>query len=124
MAARSVLIAEDETIIAWELRKLAQSWGLSVAGSVDSGAAAIEAFDRDGADLVLLDIFLSDSISGIEVARHIRERSSAPVIFITASQDRGTKELAMAEAPAALISKPYEERKLMAEVFKALGLES
>lgn len=123
MAARSVLIVEDETIISWELTCLARSWGFDSAETFERGSDAIAAFDRNGADLVLLDIFLADSVSGIDVARHIRERSKVPFIFITASRDRGTRELALAEGPAAIVLKPFDENKLKAEVFKALGLE-
>jgi len=122
VAAR-ILLVEDEPLIAWNLRILISGWGFSILGPVERGRDAIEAFDREGADLALLDIFLADSLSGIEVARHIRSTSATPFIFITASRDMGTMELAEAESPAAMISKPYEEGRLKAEVFKALGLE-
>jgi CheY-like chemotaxis protein len=116
------MIVEDETIIAWDLRVMLEDWGLAASTAVEKGADAIRVFDRDGADLVLLDIFLADSVSGIDVAHHIKERSRTPFIFVTASQDPGTMELALAEKPAAVIPKPYDRFRLKTEIMKALGL--
>lgn len=122
MTKPRVMIVEDETIIAWDLRLMLETWGVRASAVVEKGADAIDIFDREGADLVLLDIFLGDSVSGIDVAHHIKERSRTPFIFVTASQDPGTMELALAEKPAAIISKPYDRIRLRAEIMKALGL--
>jgi CheY-like chemotaxis protein len=122
MTQPRVLIVEDETIIAWDLRLMLENWGVATSAVVEKGADAIRVFDREGADLVLLDIFLADSVSGIDVAHYIKEHSETPFIFVTASQDPGTMELALAEKPAAVIPKPYDRFRLKAEIMKALGM--
>jgi CheY-like chemotaxis protein len=121
MAAFRALIVEDEAIVAWALRATLERWGISATSVEMRGADAIAAFDRDAPDLALLDIFLADAVDGIAVARHIREVSEVPFIFVTASQDSATRSRALLESPAAIVPKPYGAEELRRAVMEALG---
>ncbi|MCU1587974.1 MAG: family transcriptional regulator, partial [Frankiales bacterium] len=77
-----VLIVEDEESISEPLGYMLKSEGFEVSVAA-TGPGGLEAFDRDGADLVLLDLMLP-GMSGTEVCRELRTRSSVPVIMLTA----------------------------------------
>ena len=77
-----ILIVEDEESFSDPLSYLLGKEGFEV-DVVDNGLDAITEFDRNGADLVLLDLQLP-GLSGTEVCRQLRQRSSVPVIMLTA----------------------------------------
>ena len=77
-----VLVVEDEESFSDALSYMLRKEGFEVA-VCPTGPDAIEAFDRNGADLVLLDLMLP-GLPGSEVCRSLRERSSVPVIMLTA----------------------------------------
>jgi CheY-like chemotaxis protein len=116
-----VLIAEDELIVAWAMRAALRRRGIETTSLEREGSTAIAAFDRDRPDLALLDIYLADATDGIEVARHIRESSNVPFIFVTASQDAPTRERALAQKPAAIVPKPFDDGALADAIMRALG---
>jgi two-component system response regulator RegX3 len=77
-----VLVVEDEDSISEPLAYMLRKEGFEVSVAAD-GPAGLAAFDRDGADLVLLDLMLP-GLSGTEVCRELRSRSAVPVIMLTA----------------------------------------
>jgi diguanylate cyclase (GGDEF)-like protein/PAS domain S-box-containing protein len=107
-----VLIVEDERIIAFDLQRRLESFGFAVAGSVATGAAALEFCSRDRPDLVLMDIMLEGDLDGIETARLILERYQVSSVFLTAYSDTATLDRAKAAQPLAYIIKPFKEREL------------
>src|SRR5438270_1946765 len=81
---RSVLIVEDEQIVAADLEvKLAQL-GYEVIGTAASGAEAIDLAELRRPDLVLMDVRLQGMMTGVEAADRIQRVTGAPVIFVTA----------------------------------------
>ncbi|MDP3179209.1 MAG: response regulator [Spirochaetaceae bacterium] len=112
MATVRILIVEDEAIVALALKRKIEAWGYAATSVERNGAAAIRSFDRDAPDLALLDIFLADSLDGIDVARHIRSKGETPYAFLTASVDPATQARALAERPLAIIQKPYADSAL------------
>ena len=77
-----ILIVEDEESLSDPLSYLLGKEGFEVA-VVDNGVDAVAEFDRSGADLMLLDLMLP-GLSGTEVCRQVRQRSSVPIIMLTA----------------------------------------
>ena len=77
-----VLIVEDEESFADPLAFLLRKEGFSTAVAT-TGSAALEEFDRNGADIVLLDLMLP-GMSGTDVCKQLRARSAVPVIMVTA----------------------------------------
>ena len=77
-----VLVVEDEESISDALAYMLRKEGFDVT-VCPTGPDALETFDRNGADLVLLDLMLPGP-AGTEVCRSLRERSDVPVIMLTA----------------------------------------
>jgi two-component system response regulator RegX3 len=82
---------------------------------VDNGLDAITEFDRNGADLVLLDLQLPGQ-SGTEVCRQLRQRSSVPVIMLTAKDSEIDKVVGLELGADDYVTKPYSSRELVARV--------
>ena len=84
-----ILVVEDEESLSDPLSYMLRKEGFEVA-LADTGPAALEEFDRRGADLVLLDLMLP-GLSGTEVCRALRSRSTVPVIMLTAKDSEVDK---------------------------------
>ncbi|NAZ85597.1 MULTISPECIES: winged helix-turn-helix domain-containing protein [Kineococcus] len=109
-----ILVVEDEESFSDPLSYLLRREGYDVAVS-DTGPAALEEFDRAGADLVLLDLMLP-GIPGTEVCRQLRTRSSVPVIMLTAKDSEIDKVVGLEIGADDYVTKPYSSRELLARV--------
>ncbi|MCI2238604.1 response regulator transcription factor [Paenibacillus sp. TRM 82003] len=109
-----ILVVEDEESFSDPLSYLLRREGYDVAVS-DTGPAALEEFDRAGADLVLLDLMLP-GIPGTEVCRQLRARSSVPVIMLTAKDSEIDKVVGLEIGADDYVTKPYSSRELLARV--------
>jgi two-component system, OmpR family, response regulator RegX3 len=109
-----VLIVEDEESFADPLAYLLRKEGFetSVAGT---GAAALDDFERHGADIVLLDLMLP-GMSGTDVCKALRQRSSVPVIMVTARDAEIDKVVGLELGADDYVTKPYSARELIARV--------
>ncbi|SDI36651.1 two-component system, OmpR family, response regulator RegX3 [Sinosporangium album] len=109
-----VLVVEDEEsfsdALSYMLRK--EGFEVFVAGT---GPAALEAYERDGADLVLLDLMLP-GISGTEVCRTLRQRSKVPVIMLTAKDSEIDKVVGLELGADDYVTKPFSSRELVARI--------
>src|ERR671919_378792 len=115
----SVLIIEDETLIAMELSRIMQDMGHTVVGVASREATALEQAEQNSPGLVLCDIKLLDDDNGIAAAQRILQRFDVPVVFVTAFSEMlltgGRPE------PALLVSKPFDEETLKVTVAQALS---
>ena len=114
----SVLIIEDEAIIALHIRSIVQSLGHSVVGIARTRSEAVALAEKTHPELVLADISLADGSSGIDAVKDILGAMSVPVIFITAFPER----LLTGERPEPtyLITKPFEPETVIATIGQAL----
>jgi PAS domain S-box-containing protein len=108
----SILIVEDESIVASDIKETLVSFGYPVKGTKRSGETALEAIALDRPDLVLMDIHLAGKLDGVETAVEIQKRFSIPVIYLTAFADKDLLERARLTGPYGYILKPFEEREL------------
>jgi CheY-like chemotaxis protein len=119
----SVLIIEDEAIIAMDLENIISEMGHRVTGIARTRAEALDLGKADPPDLILADIQLADNSSGIDAVNELLQSlGERPVIFITAFPERlltGEKY-----EPAFLISKPYAEDQVMSAVSQAMFFSS
>lgn len=109
-----ILVVEDEESFSDPLSYLLRKEGYEVAVA-DTGPAALEEFDRGGADLVLLDLMLP-GVSGTEVCRQLRGRSGVPVIMLTAKDSEIDKVVGLELGADDYVTKPYSSRELLARV--------
>lgn len=114
----SVMIIEDEAIIALHIRSIVESLGHSVTGVARTRSEAVALAERTQPELVLADISLADGSSGIDAVKDILSAMNVPVIFITAFPER----LLTGERPEPtyLITKPFEPETVIATIGQAL----
>ncbi len=121
--AGTVLVIEDEAIIALDIVDIVQDIGHRVTGTARTHAEAVTLALQDHPDLILADIQLADKSSGIEAVNEILVKfPNIPVIFITAFPER----LLTGERPepAFLITKPFAEDQLRSAVGQAMFFAS
>lgn len=109
-----VLIVEDEESLADPLAFLLRKEGFEATVATD-GPSALAEFDRAGADIVLLDLMLP-GMSGTDVCKQLRARSSVPVIMVTARDSELDKVLGLELGADDYVTKPYSARELMARI--------
>ncbi len=109
-----ILIVEDEPSLSDPLSFLLQREGYDTEIAGD-GRAALTAFDRAGADLVLLDLMLP-GLPGTEVCRELRTRSSVPIIMLTAKESEVDIVVGLELGADDYMTKPYSTRELLARI--------
>jgi two-component system response regulator RegX3 len=113
-SALKVLVIEDEESYRDSLRVLLGREGFVVTLAA-TGPDGVRAFERFGADVVLLDLMLP-GLSGAGVFRAIRERSDVPVIMVTAKDDQVDKIIGLELGADDYVTKPYSGRELVARI--------
>jgi two-component system response regulator RegX3 len=109
-----ILVVEDEESFSDPLSYLLRKEGYEVAVA-DDGPAALDEYDRNGADLVLLDLMLP-GLPGTEVCRQLRTRGNVPVIMLTAKDGEIDKVVGLELGADDYVTKPYSSRELVARV--------
>lgn len=117
-ARTSVLIIEDEPLIAMDLEQIVRGLGHDVAGVATTHEDAVAAFQNSDAGLVLADIQLADGSSGIDAVQDILAIAPVPVIFITAFPERLLTGHRV--EPTFLISKPFGQNTVRAAISQSL----
>jgi CheY-like chemotaxis protein len=120
MVKSRILIVEDEAVIALDLRSRLEAAGYDVCALATTKEEAVALSGNLDPRLVLMDIRLEGSGSGIEAADEIRIRYKIPVIFLTAYADEGTIERAKVTRPYGYIMKPFKDQELRAAIEIAL----
>ena len=109
-----ILVVEDESSFSEALSYVLTKEGYQVSVA-DTGDGAIKAFDKEGADLVLLDLMLP-GLSGTEVCRQIRTRSQVPIIMLTAKDSEVDKVVGLELGADDYVTKPYSKAELVARI--------
>ena len=112
MSKIRVLIVEDESIVAMDIKNRLELLGYTIPAVASTGEEAIKMTMQTRPDLVLMDIMLGDGIDGIETAEHIHKRIDIPIIFLSAYADEEILLRAKVTKPFGYILKPFEEREL------------
>jgi CheY-like chemotaxis protein len=131
MTGESILIVEDDGLIALRIQELLTSSGYRVPEPLASGEEALERLSESPPDLIIMDIGLLGDIDGLETARQIRNRYDIPVIFLTAFADDQRLARGRDISPYGYMIKPFRDEKLLGCIQSALirdgfqsGLES
>lgn len=115
--SRSVLIVDDEPMVALGISVVLKDAGLAVAGIVDTGEAALKNAALSHPALALMDINLRGSIDGIEAARRLGDTLGVPVLYVTGQSDEATRVRALGiERPCGYLLKPFTAGRLIEAV--------
>jgi len=109
-----ILVVEDEASFSEALAYVLGKEGFEVTVA-DTGDGAIAAFDKGGADLVLLDLMLP-GLSGTEVCKQLRSRSDVPIIMLTAKDTEVDKVVGLELGADDYVTKPYSKAELIARI--------
>lgn len=119
MKAR-IIIVEDEALIAAEIKSTLTLLGYQVVGHAMNGDKALDLFSSRKADLILLDINIKGSLSGIDLAKILRKKYKVPFIFLTSFSDKMTLNRAKETMPNGYILKPFSDNDLKVNIELAL----
>jgi two-component system, response regulator PdtaR len=118
----TILIVEDEPIVAMQLQESLESMGHTVPAIVDSGDEVLASVMARKPDLILMDIKLRSFIDGVDAAKRIKlVYDDIPVIYLTAYPSKGSQDRAMGTDPAAYLVKPINDNALREQIDRALG---
>ncbi len=120
MDKHTVLIVEDEIVIARDIKRTLERSGYSVSGSSATGDGAIKKAELLKPDIVLMDIVLKGKMDGIEAAKEIGIRYDIPVVFLTSHDDEHLLNSAKTAEPFGYLLKPFNDRELRATIEIAL----
>ena len=112
MPAKNIMIVEDESIIALDIKTSLLRLGYDVSGVAASGDIALRKIAEKQPDLILMDIHLKGEMSGIEVSERVKSDFQIPVLYLTANADNSTFQKAKHTDPYGYILKPFGEKEL------------
>src|SRR5258705_13238397 len=110
--ALKVLIVEDQFLEADSLSIILKKEGYEIHGIAKSVEEAVKLIDKSKPDIVLVDVFLKGTLTGIDLARLLDEKN-IPFIFLTANSNSITMEEALATNPYGFLVKPFREREIL-----------
>ena len=112
----SILIVEDEALIASYIEEVLGESGFQIAGIAASGPEALSLAAETRPSLALVDIRLTGPLDGIELACLLRQKFAVPAIFLSGLADAETAARAQAAQPLGFLPKPF----LPSQVFNAI----
>jgi len=118
--SKRIYVVEDEAIIALEIKRSIIKLGYIFAGKASNYDDALEGIQKTKPDLILIDIMLRRSKSGIEIAKTLSINQATPIIFLTSVTDEETMQDAILTAPVAYLLKPFRREELHSAIL--LGL--
>ena len=118
---KNILLVEDEFIIAQMISNHLQSMGYESTHIAMSGEKALEVFQEQDFDLLLVDVKLNGVMDGIETVEKIRETSSVPVIYLSGNSDRQTISRSEHTKPIDYMVKPLKMDLLQKAIERALN---
>jgi DNA-binding NarL/FixJ family response regulator len=117
---KSVLIVEDEALIAMGLSAQIEDMGLKVCGTTDTADGAIAQAKAHRPAIILMDMRLRGDKDGVDAALAIHDTVGSRIIFITGSREQATIDRISLDHPFALLFKPISDRQLQATVSNAI----
>jgi DNA-binding NarL/FixJ family response regulator len=109
-AAATILIVEDEGIVAQDLMEALTRLGYRICGVASEGTQAVAMAAQLRPELVVMDVSLRGDIDGIQAARMMQEHSYLPIIFLTGHRDNETLHRAVLTGPLGYLIKPVPGR--------------
>jgi len=121
---RSIYVVEDEAIIALEIKRSILKLGYRFAGMASNYNDAIIGIQETKPDIILMDIMLKESRSGIDIAKTLNNIQPTPIIFLTSVTDSSTMEDAILTTPTAYLIKPFRREELQSTILLSLHKSS
>jgi PAS domain S-box-containing protein/putative nucleotidyltransferase with HDIG domain len=120
MKKSTILVVEDESIVAHDIQNMLLSLNYDVVGVTTRAKEAVNIAKKKNPSLVLMDIMLQGTSGGVKAADVIYKKHNIPVVYLTSYTDETTLQLAKETAPFGYLLKPFEERELQTTIEIAL----
>jgi CheY-like chemotaxis protein len=117
----TILIVEDEVLIASYIEEVLAESGFGIAGVASSGVEALTVASQIKPDLALVDIKLAGPMDGIEVALLLRSRFGVPSIFLSGMAGPEIMRRALDAAPLGFLEKPFRPSQVFNALQRALA---
>jgi CheY-like chemotaxis protein len=117
----SILIVEDEALVASYIEEVLAESGFRVAGIAASGPEALSLAEETRPRLALVDIRLTGPIDGIELACLLRQKFGVPAIFLSGLADQETTHRAQLAEPLGFLRKPFRPSQVFNAIERALS---
>jgi DNA-binding NarL/FixJ family response regulator len=121
LTKRSVLVVDDEFLIAQGLRLQVEDMDLAVCGTAATADDAVALAQAHRPEIVLMDVRLHGEKDGVDAALAIHDTVGSKVIFITGSREQSTLDRIQLDHPAGVLFKPISERQLRSAIDAALA---
>src|SRR5688572_30310581 len=112
MKPATVLIVEDEVVVALDLKERVTRLGYEVVDLASKGEQAVTKAKLLDPNVILMDIRLQGKMDGVAAATKIHLTNHTPIVYLTAYSDPSTLRRVMEDAPSAYLLKPVDEREL------------
>lgn len=120
MNSTKILIVEDESIVALDIKKALQKLGYEVVALAKNHTTAIKQFKNHNPSIVFMDIHLKNSAKdGIETVKDIQRIKNIPIIYLTAFSDENTLKRAVQTNPISYLVKPFKMEELKSTILLA-----
>jgi len=116
MKKADILIVEDDVLTATVLQKYLLRCDYNVLPIASNASTALKLVEANKPDLILMDIFLKDSIDGIEIVKLLKNQFDIPVIYLTADSSEETIQRAKITEPFGYLVKPVDNKTLITNV--------
>ncbi|MBD2081774.1 response regulator [Leptolyngbya sp. FACHB-17] len=117
---KRILVVEDESVVAWHVQEVLQTFGYQVIAIATSARQAIQIATTQRPDLVLMDICLQGKSDGVSAAEYLYLKLNLPVVYLTAHADEYTLRRATETSPFGYLIKPFHEADLHTTIQVAL----
>ena len=121
MKNKKILIVEDESLIALELKMTLQAKGIQQIYIASTGQKAIEIAIKNHPDLILMDILLKGDMDGIDAAKNIRMKHNIPIVYMSGNSHLKSDPRLIKSHPYAFLEKPIPLSKLFTVIEEILG---
>jgi len=115
-----ILIIEDETIVALDIKSALANLGYVVTSIATNHTEALMSIEENIPNIILTDINLENSIDGIEIVQEIQKTKNIPVIYLTAFSDDDTINRAIQTNPVGYLLKPFQTNELKSTILLAI----
>jgi len=124
MKKTKILIVEDESIVALDIKRTLEKFNYEVTNTAINYNEAINSVKSNKPDLILMDVNLGKSKDGIETAKEIKMLNDIPVIYLTAFCDEDTISRAIETKPVSYLIKPFKQDELKSNIMLGLYKKS
>lgn len=116
MSKTKILIVEDETVAAMDIKAVVESLGCEATGIVHTQNKVFDSIEKNKPDIILMDVKLNKDQDGIEIAKEVQKLNDIPILYITAYSDDDTMQRAFDTNPIGYIVKPFKPEDLKTSI--------